>query len=60
MSGVLLLGGQPFHDRLQVLGEQFAQEHRGDPVLRSSTTVDGMTVVGYLPPNAIMVRIAGS
>ena len=27
---------------------------------RSSTTVDGMTVVGYLPPNAIMVRIAGS
>ena len=27
---------------------------------RSSTTVDGMTVVGYLPPNAIIVRIAGS
>ena len=24
---------------------------------RSSTRVDGMTVVGYLPPNAIMVRI---
>ena len=27
---------------------------------RSSTTVDGMTVVGYLPPKAIMVRIDGS
>lgn len=28
--------------------------------LRSNTTVDGMTVVGYLPPKAIIVRIAGS
>ncbi len=27
---------------------------------RSSTRVDGITVVGNLPPNAIMVRIAGS
>ena len=27
---------------------------------RSSTTVDGITVVGYLPPKAIMVRMAGS
>ena len=27
---------------------------------RSSTSVDGMTEVGNLPPKAIMVRIAGS
>jgi len=57
--GRVLLGGQAFHDGLQVLGEQLAQEHRGDAMLAVQTTVDGMTVVGYLPPKAIMVRIDG-